>query len=120
MNQKASPARNQSHGRGGEGAYAAASAGALGEGWVMGPLGVPVRDTLAVGNRKVQREYVTQMQSPQKPAQNHGAPQPLAIDPFARANGGPFADPYPPQNFAQHPDMRGVDGLIMTLTSTTC
>jgi len=37
-----------------------------GDGWVMGPLGVPVRATLAVGNRGVQKAYVSQVQSPQK------------------------------------------------------
>jgi non-canonical (house-cleaning) NTP pyrophosphatase len=39
---------------------------AISEGWEMGPLGVPVRKTLAVGNRGVQKAYL-QNHSPQKP-----------------------------------------------------
>ena len=50
--------------------------GGLEEGWVIGPLGLPVRKTLEVGNRGVQRAYtnhVVQQQSPQKsPAHQAG------------------------------------------------
>ncbi len=46
----------------------------LGPGWVMGPLGVPVRKTLEVGNRSVQKafnEHVIQQVSPPKQLPNH-------------------------------------------------
>ena len=36
-------------------------------GWEIGPLGQPVRKTLAVGNRNVQKAYVTKKHSPRKP-----------------------------------------------------
>eukprot|EP01041_Mallomonas_annulata_P010819 gene10819-22569_t len=48
----------RSNGRGGDGGQSPYSPrGGLREGWIIGPLGLPVRSTIAVGNRAVQRAY---------------------------------------------------------------
>jgi hypothetical protein len=51
--------------------------GGLEEGWVIGPMGLPVRKTLEVGNRRVQKAYADhalQAQSPKKHPSPGGGP----------------------------------------------
>lgn len=45
--------------------------GGLEEGWVIGPMGLPVRKTLEVGNRGVQRAYANHIAETQSPTKAH-------------------------------------------------
>jgi hypothetical protein len=103
MSQKGSDHRDRNlGGRGGRQGHnesARDTPPALGEGWIMGPLGVPVREVLAVGNRQLQKEYA---QSPQKPTQR-GMPQRMMNQPFGDINTAGYGN-QPVDGFQQYPD----------------
>jgi hypothetical protein len=74
-----------------------------GDGWVIGPLGIPVRKTLDVGDRKLQRQYYQRQaassSSPNKPVEfkpasyDHNAAGPSLYDvsnPYPTATAAPY------------------------------
>ena len=71
------------------------ASGVLDEGWVLGPMGLPVRRTLQTGNRNVQKAY-NQAVNNSPPRPSHGGPP--AANPYAFTASPAAAAPhlYPP------------------------
>ena len=88
--------QNHSGGEGGMNGGQSGSNGSLPDaGWEIGPLGQPVRKTLAVGNRGVQKAYTAKKHSPRKPDniyapnqhQNFNDQGNMGFDNFQHGNG---------------------------------